>query len=68
MATTVVERAADGFHHPAGEEELAALVRRAYREGRQLRVRGAGHSAPGSILTDQGGNLDAGERAAGTAT
>jgi FAD binding domain/D-arabinono-1,4-lactone oxidase len=58
MATTVVERAADGFHHPAGEEELAALVRRAYREGRQLRVRGAGHSAPGSILTDQGGNFD----------
>jgi hypothetical protein len=30
---------ADGFHHPADEAELVALVRAAYREGRQLQVR-----------------------------
>ena len=37
--------AADGFHHPASEEELVDLVKAAYREGRQLRVRGAAHSS-----------------------
>jgi putative drug exporter of the RND superfamily len=31
---------ADGFHHPADEAELVALVKAAHREGRQLRVRG----------------------------
>ena len=58
MATAAVSRAVDGFHHPATEDELVALVRRAYREGRQLRVRGAGHSTPGAILTDPGDNVD----------
>jgi FAD/FMN-containing dehydrogenase len=38
--------------HPASEEELVALVKRAYREGRQLRVRGAAHSIAHAICTD----------------
>ena len=42
----------DGFEHPRSEEELAALVKRAYREGRQLRVRGAAHSPGHAIYTD----------------
>ncbi len=46
---------ADGFHHPAGERELVALVRAAYREGRQLRVRGAAHSVSHAIYTDPEG-------------
>jgi hypothetical protein len=47
--------AADGFHHPAGEGELVALVRAAYRQGRQLRVRGAAHSVSHAIYTDPEG-------------
>jgi hypothetical protein len=47
--------AADGFHHPAGEAELIALVKRAYRQGRQLRVRGACHSISHAIYTDPEG-------------
>ncbi|HEX2087202.1 MAG TPA: D-arabinono-1,4-lactone oxidase [Solirubrobacteraceae bacterium] len=42
----------DGYHHPASEDELVALVRMAYREGRQLRVRGAAHSISHAIYTD----------------
>jgi D-arabinono-1,4-lactone oxidase len=44
--------AADGFHHPASEAELATLVEIAYRQGRQLRVRGACHSISHAIYTD----------------
>jgi D-arabinono-1,4-lactone oxidase len=47
--------AADGFHHPASEQELVALVKFAYREGRQLRVRGAAHSVSHAIYTDPAG-------------
>jgi hypothetical protein len=42
----------DGLAHPASEEELAELVRSAYREGRQLRVSGASHSIAHAIYTD----------------
>jgi D-arabinono-1,4-lactone oxidase len=42
----------DGFHHPADESELVALVKAAYREGRQLRVRGAAHSVAHATYTD----------------
>jgi hypothetical protein len=44
--------AADGFYHPASEDDLVALVRAAYQEGRQLRVRGAAHSVSHAIYTD----------------
>jgi hypothetical protein len=47
--------AADGFHHPASEQELVELVKAAYREGRQLRVRGAAHSPCDAIYTDPAG-------------
>jgi hypothetical protein len=43
---------ADGFHHPASEDELVALVQDAYRTGRQLRVRGATHSLSHAIYAD----------------
>jgi D-arabinono-1,4-lactone oxidase len=43
---------ADGFAHPSTEEELIELVRGAYREGRQLRVRGAAHSISHAIYSD----------------
>ena len=55
MNDAVPAPAADGFHHPASEEELAALVKVAYREGRQLRVRGAAHSVSQAIYTDPAG-------------
>ena len=44
--------AGDRFHHPASEDELVELVRTAYREGRQLRVRGATHSLSHCIYAD----------------
>lgn len=47
-----LSRGADGFFHPATEDDLVALVRLARREGAQLRVRGAAHSVAGAIYTD----------------
>jgi hypothetical protein len=49
--------AADGFHHPASEQELVELVKAAHTEGRQLRVRGAAHSVSHAIYTDPAGPL-----------
>jgi FAD/FMN-containing dehydrogenase len=49
--------AADGFHHPASERELVELVKAAYREGRQLRVRGAAHSVSHAIYADPADDL-----------
>jgi FAD/FMN-containing dehydrogenase len=46
-----VAPAADGFEHPASEEELVALVKSAYRKGKRLRVRGAAHSVSHAIYT-----------------
>jgi hypothetical protein len=46
------EKGGDGFYHPASEPELVALVKRAYHEGRQLRVRGSAHSVSHAIYTD----------------
>jgi hypothetical protein len=47
-----VTAAPDGFYHPSSEEELVALVKTAYREGRGLRVRGSSHSIAHAIYTD----------------
>ncbi|HEX5617265.1 MAG TPA: D-arabinono-1,4-lactone oxidase [Solirubrobacteraceae bacterium] len=47
--------AADGYEHPANEEELVALVKAAYRKGRRLRVRGAAHSVSHAIYTSAAG-------------
>ncbi|MDQ5808680.1 MAG: hypothetical protein M3320_08400, partial [Actinomycetota bacterium] len=52
MSSDPLVAADDGFHHPASEDDLVALVRLAYREGRQLRVRGAAHSNSHAIYTD----------------
>lgn len=40
------------FEHPGSERELLALVKRAYNEGRTLRVRGAEHSVNAAIYSD----------------
>jgi D-arabinono-1,4-lactone oxidase len=48
----IIPKDDDGFYHPASEDELVALVQAAYREGRQLRVRGATHSISHAIYTD----------------
>jgi len=47
--------AADGYEHPASEEELVALVKSAYRKGKRLRVRGAAHSVSHAIYTSAHG-------------
>jgi D-arabinono-1,4-lactone oxidase len=57
MSAAGPQPAADGFHHPASEEELVELVRAAYAEGRQLRVRGAAHSVSHAIYADPVGSL-----------
>lgn len=50
--STTIAKGSDGFYHPASEQELAALVKKAYTEGRQLRVRGSVHSVACAIYTD----------------
>jgi hypothetical protein len=57
MTAVAPTPAVDGFHHPASEQELVALVQYAYREGLQLRVRGATHSVSHAIYTDPLGVL-----------
>ena len=52
MSVDIISRAADGCHHPRSEEELAALVRHARANGRQLRVMGSTHSVWKAIVTD----------------
>jgi len=52
MSTDCIPRGSDGFYHPASEGELVCLVKQAYREGRELRVRGAAHSVSHAIYTD----------------
>jgi hypothetical protein len=50
-------RGHDGFYHPASEDELVQLVKMAYAEGRQLRVRGAVHSSSHVVYADPLGDL-----------
>jgi FAD/FMN-containing dehydrogenase len=45
----------DGFHHPASEDEIVALVKAASRDGKRLRVRGAAHSVSNAIYTSPTG-------------
>jgi D-arabinono-1,4-lactone oxidase len=59
MAQDIIPIGPDRFYHPASEEELAALVAHAYRNGLQVRARGAAHSVAYAIYTDPeqpGGN------------
>jgi hypothetical protein len=55
MSDAVPAAAADGFHHPASEAEIVALVKSAHAHGLQLRVRGAAHSVSHAIYTDPAG-------------
>src|SRR5438552_3248253 len=52
MTIDTIARGADGFYHPGSEAELVALVKQAYQEGKQIRVRGAAHSVACAIYTD----------------
>lgn len=45
-------KGADGFYHPASEDELIALVKLANSQGKQFRVRGSVHSVACAIYTD----------------
>lgn len=51
---------ADGFYHPATEEQIQALIKHANQNKLKVRVRGAGHSVDQAIYTDQGdaGGID----------
>ncbi len=44
----------DGFYHPENEDQIIALVKYAYEEGIQIRVRGAAHSIAWAVYTDPG--------------
>jgi hypothetical protein len=52
MSRNPVPVEADGYRHPASEDELRVLVKMAYDENRQLRVRGAAHTPSHGIYTD----------------
>ena len=47
-----IDKAPDGYYHPANEEEVICLVKKAYKEGLQIRCRGAAHSVAWSIYTN----------------
>ncbi len=44
----------DGLYRPRTEDDIVCLVKKAYAEGLQVRVRGAAHSVAWSIYTDPG--------------
>jgi D-arabinono-1,4-lactone oxidase len=47
-----IQHGADGFFHPANEDEIVGLIQRANRENLKIRVRGSGHSVWQAIFTD----------------
>ena len=49
-----IKKAQDGFYHPETEEQIICLVKKAYEEELQIRVRGATHSIAHAIYTDPG--------------
>ena len=57
-----IEPSADGFYHPADEDEIKALIKLANDKGLVIRVRGSGHSVPASVLTGDFKQPPAGER------
>src|ERR1051325_10910824 len=52
--TQPISKAADGFYHPKSEDDIIALVKKAYAENLQIRCRGAAHSLAWAIYTDPG--------------
>jgi len=55
-----IAKGADGYYHPANEDELIRLLRRASEKKLQVRARGSGHSVGRAIYTD---NFSASESA-----
>lgn len=53
MNTDHIVRNEYGYYLPKNEEEIRALIQRASSQGKELRVRGSGHSVPQSIWTTQ---------------
>jgi D-arabinono-1,4-lactone oxidase len=53
-AVETISKGRDGFYHPTTEAQIAALVKKAYAEGLQVRCRGASHSIAWAIYTDPG--------------
>jgi D-arabinono-1,4-lactone oxidase len=47
----IIEPGDDGYYHPRNEQEIIDLVKHAYQNDLQLRVRGSGHSVPKAIFT-----------------
>jgi D-arabinono-1,4-lactone oxidase/FAD binding domain len=54
MTTDTLDLKVDeqGFYHPSSEEQICELIRRANRDGLQIRIRGSGHSVNAAIHTD----------------
>jgi hypothetical protein len=50
----MIEMGRDGYYHPAGVEEVRALVVEARARGANLRIRGSGHSVAASVRSDRG--------------
>ena len=48
MAT--IQPGADGFYHPANEEEIHELIEHAVQKGLIVRVRGAAHSSVNAAI------------------
>ncbi|MCB9665602.1 MAG: FAD-binding protein [Alphaproteobacteria bacterium] len=48
-----IRKGADGYHHPADEAELIALIQAARAEGAKLRVTGAAHSVSWAIYAER---------------
>jgi hypothetical protein len=49
----VIERGRDGYYHPAGVDEVRALVLEARARGANLRIRGSGHSVSASVRSNR---------------
>jgi len=58
----MIGRCTDGFFRPAGEREIAELVRYASANGLKVRVRGSAHSHRPAILTGDFDRPPAGDR------
>lgn len=52
MSNPCRDLGSDGFYHPCSEEDLVFLVKKAFHEGREIRVRGSTHSVARAIYTD----------------
>lgn len=54
FSTIEIPIGTDGFYHPTSEDQIVALVKKAHKDGLQIRCRGAAHSIAWAIYTDPG--------------